>query len=80
MSKFAKDGNSFRREWDKEAFEKRAKERLERETELEEEREELGAEAAPYAGARSARSATPARPRAASAPPGSNVSLGDHHL
>ena len=39
MSKFAKDGNSFRREWDKEAFEKRAKERLERETELEEERE-----------------------------------------
>ena len=27
MSKFAKDGNSFRREWDKEAFEKRAKER-----------------------------------------------------
>ena len=39
MSKFAKDGNSFRREWDKEAFEKRAKERLEHETELEEERE-----------------------------------------
>ena len=29
MSKAAKDGNNFRREWDKEAFEKRAKERLE---------------------------------------------------
>ena len=39
MSKAHDDGNSFRREWDKEAFEKRAKERLERETELEEERE-----------------------------------------
>ena len=43
MSKFAKDGNSFRREWDKEAFEKRAKERLERETELEEERAKAAA-------------------------------------
>ena len=39
MSKFAKDGNSFRREWDKEAFEKRAKERLEAELALEDERE-----------------------------------------
>ena len=35
MSKFAKDGNSFRREWDKEAYEKRAKERLQAELELE---------------------------------------------
>ena len=39
MSKFAKDGNSFRREWDKEAFEKKAKERLEAELALEEDRE-----------------------------------------
>ena len=28
MSKAAKDGNNFRREWDIEAFEKKAKERL----------------------------------------------------
>ena len=40
MSKAAKDGNSFRREWDKEAFEKKAKERLDAELALEEEREE----------------------------------------
>ena len=33
------DGNNFRREWDKEAFEKRAKERLENELLLEDERE-----------------------------------------
>mmetsp|Transcript_56720 Transcript_56720/g.168457 ORF Transcript_56720/g.168457 Transcript_56720/m.168457 type:complete len:240 (-) Transcript_56720:363-1082(-) len=39
MSKFAKDGNSFRREWDKEAFEKKAKERLDAELTLEEDRE-----------------------------------------
>ena len=39
MSKFAKDGNSFRREWDKEAFEKKAKERLDAELALEEDRE-----------------------------------------
>lgn len=32
-------GNSFRREWDKEAFEKKAKERLDAELQLEEERE-----------------------------------------
>ena len=31
MSKAAKDGNNFRREWDIEAFEKRAKERLDAE-------------------------------------------------
>ena len=40
MSKAAKDGNNFRREWDKEAFEARAKARLEAELALEEEREE----------------------------------------
>uniref|UniRef100_A0A7S4BMD9 U1-type domain-containing protein n=1 Tax=Chrysotila carterae TaxID=13221 RepID=A0A7S4BMD9_CHRCT len=40
MSKAAKDGNNFRREWDKEAFEKKAKERLEAELALEDEREE----------------------------------------
>ena len=39
MSKFAKDGNSFRREWDKEAFEKKANERLDAELALEEDRE-----------------------------------------
>ncbi|KAL1504062.1 hypothetical protein AB1Y20_010472 [Prymnesium parvum] len=39
MSKFAKDGNNFRREWDKEAFEKKAKERLDAELALEEDRE-----------------------------------------
>ena len=39
MSKAAKDGNNFRREWDKEAFEKRAKERLESELLLEEVRD-----------------------------------------
>ena len=35
MSRAAKDGNSFRREWDKEAFEKKAKERLDAELQLE---------------------------------------------
>ena len=39
MSKATKDGNNFRREWDKEAFEKRAKERLDAELALEDERE-----------------------------------------
>lgn len=39
MSKARDDGNNFRREWDKEAFEKRAKERLEAELSLEDERE-----------------------------------------
>jgi len=39
MSKAAKDGNNFRREWDKEAFEARAKARLEAELSLEDERE-----------------------------------------
>jgi U4/U6.U5 tri-snRNP component SNU23 len=40
MSKAAKDGNNFRREWDIEAFEKKAKERLDAELALEREREE----------------------------------------
>ena len=39
MSKAAKDGNNFRREWDKEAFEARAKARLEAELSLEDDRE-----------------------------------------
>lgn len=39
MSKARNDGNNFRREWDKEAFEQRAKERLEAELTLEDERE-----------------------------------------
>jgi len=39
MSKAAKDGNNFRREWDLEAFEKRAKDRLDAELVAEEERE-----------------------------------------
>ena len=47
MSKAAKDGNSFRREWDKEAFEKRAKERLDAELALEEDREAHKTEAQP---------------------------------
>jgi len=47
MSKFAKDGNSFRREWDKEAFEKKAKERLDAELALEEDREHAKTEAQP---------------------------------
>ena len=40
MSRAAKDGNNFRREWDKEAFEARARARLDAELALEEEREE----------------------------------------
>lgn len=47
MSKAAKDGNNFRREWDKEAFEKRAKERLDAELSLEDERERKKTEPAP---------------------------------
>jgi len=40
MSKAVKDGNNFRREWDKEHFEKLAKERLDAELTLEQDREE----------------------------------------
>ena len=47
MSKFAKDGNNFRREWDIEAFEKKAKERLDAELQLEEDREHKMTEPAP---------------------------------
>eukprot|EP00325_Prymnesiales_sp_UTEX-LB-985_P025744 CAMPEP_0174718398 /NCGR_PEP_ID=MMETSP1094-20130205/28820_1 /TAXON_ID=156173 /ORGANISM="Chrysochromulina brevifilum, Strain UTEX LB 985" /LENGTH=233 /DNA_ID=CAMNT_0015918491 /DNA_START=17 /DNA_END=718 /DNA_ORIENTATION=+ len=47
MSKAAKDGNNFRREWDIEAFEKRAKERLDAELALEQQREEAISEPAP---------------------------------
>ena len=47
MSKAAKDGNNFRREWDKEAFEQKAKERLNAELALEEEREAAKTEPAP---------------------------------
>lgn len=39
MSKFAKDGNNFRREWNKEEFEAKAKARLDAELQLEEQRE-----------------------------------------
>ena len=49
MSKAAKDGNNFRREWDKEAFEQKAKERLDAELALEEERESKKTEPAPIA-------------------------------
>ena len=42
MSKFAKDGNNFRRQWDIEEFEKKAKERLEREAEEEREAKVTG--------------------------------------
>jgi len=47
MSKAAKDGNNFRREWYKEAFEKKAKERLDAELQLEEDREHKKTEAMP---------------------------------
>ena len=47
MSKAAKDGNNFRREWDKELFEQKAKERLDAELALEEEREQSKTAPAP---------------------------------
>ena len=47
MSKAAKDGNNFRREWDIEHFEKKAKERLDAERVLEEEREQAKTAPAP---------------------------------
>jgi len=47
MSKATKDGNNFRREWDIEAFEKKAKERLDAELALEEQREAAVTEPAP---------------------------------
>ena len=47
MSQARKDGNNFRREWDLEEFERRAKDRLDAELALEEERESAVREPAP---------------------------------